>query len=49
MDLTYQRAANQRNNTSLHILCNMGIKALKASLLVTMASPLLIPKTKHTR
>lgn len=45
MDLTYQRAANQTNNTSLHILCNVGIKAL---LLVTMASPTLIPKTEHT-
>lgn len=45
MDLMYQRGANQRNNTSLHILCDVGIKAL---LLVTMASLLLIPKTKHT-
>lgn len=45
MDLTYQRTANQRNNTSLHILCDVGIKVF---LLVTVASLLLISKTKHT-
>jgi len=45
MDLTYQRA-NQRNTTSLHFLCNVGIKALH---LLTAASPPLIPKAEHTR